>query len=206
MNTTANVANIPAWQNLSLENLEGEIWKPIEGYNGIYEISSVGRIKSSWSGKDRILIAGPNKSGSGYRIVRLFASTKKGKIFAIHQLVAMAFLGHIPCGHKLVINHKNFITTDNRVENLEIVTNRENCSFKHLKSSSKYTGVTWVKEKNKWRSEIYINKKKNHLGYFVNEIDAHQAYQNALNKINNTTTFCAWKKADREFWTLAFKN
>lgn len=103
---------------------------------------------------------------------------------AIHKLVAMAFLNHTPDGTQIfVINHKNFDKMDNRVENLEIVTSRENSNKKHLSSTSKYTGVSWNKNTNKWRADIYINSKLNYLGLFTNEIEASNAYQNALKQI-----------------------
>jgi hypothetical protein len=47
--------------------------------------------------------------------------------------------------------------------------------------SSKYIGVSWYKKYYKWSSQIYISGKLKNLGYFTLEIDAHNAYQNALN-------------------------
>ena len=60
---------------------------------------------------------------------------------SVHQLVAMAFLNHIPCGHKLVVNHINMIKTDNRVENLELITQQENWDkfLETVKDKTKYT-------------------------------------------------------------------
>ena len=95
----------------------------------------------------------------------------------------IAFLNHIPRGLELVVNHKNFIRTDNRVENLEIVTNRENCNKKHLKSSSQYVGVSWAGDRKKWFSSIAIDGKLKNLGRFKTELEAHEAYQNALEKL-----------------------
>lgn len=46
MKTTANVANIPFWQNLSLENLPNEIWKPVKSFENFYEVSNYSRVKS----------------------------------------------------------------------------------------------------------------------------------------------------------------
>lgn len=85
----------------------------------------------------------------------------------------------------MVVNHINFIKTDNRLENLEIVTFRENTSFKHIKHSSKYTGVSYYKSRNKYRARIKIKNKLIDLGWFVNELDASMAYENAVKNLNN---------------------
>jgi len=126
----------------------------------------------------------PYINTTGYYIVGLHCN-KKQKTLKIHKLVAIAFLNHTPCGYKYVINHKDLNKLNNHVDNLEIVTQRENANHKHLNSSSKYTGVSWRKDKNKWCAYIWINKKLNHLGFFINEIEANQAYQNKLKEINN---------------------
>ena len=158
-----------------------EVWKTIKDYPD-YEISNLGRLKSLKFNKERILKL--NINSTGYFTCRL-QNNRKGKTFDLHKLVAIAFLNHIPCGYKLVINHKNFIKIDNRVENLEIVTARENCNLKHIKSSSKYVGVSWEKNNNKWKSMICINGKRTHLGYFINEIDASIKYEQELLKIKS---------------------
>jgi hypothetical protein len=74
----------------------------------------------------------------------------------------------------LVIDHINNNPLDNRKENLRIVTIKENSKNKssHKNSSSKYIGVYWYKQINKWVSKIYINGSQKSLGYFENEIEA----------------------------------
>jgi hypothetical protein len=164
-----------------------EVWKTIEGFEN-YQISNLGNVKSL----SRIIIKKgkkpylskeitikPQLGSTNYLMVRLYdISGNKSK--KIHQLVAIAFLNHKPNGFKLVVNHKNFIRTDNRVENLEIVTMRENGNHKHLKSTSKYTGVHWNKKNKIWYSQIYINGKSKHLGCYALEEDASFAYQKEL--------------------------
>lgn len=156
-----------------------EIWKTIKNYTD-YEVSNLGNIKSLKHGKERILK--PALNSVGYFSVVLCKDFKT-KTFQIHQLVAIEFLNHKQCGYELVINHIDFNKKNNRVENLEIVTARENSNLKHKKSSSKYTGVCWWTKQNRWVSQIVINKKRVFLGYFANEIDAHNAYQNKLNDL-----------------------
>ena len=152
-----------------------EIWKSIEGYEGLYEVSDQGRVM----GIKRGMVLKLSDDNRGYLKVVLCKDGIR-KTRTVHQLVAEAFLGHKPCGMKLVVNHINFNKHDNRPCNLEITTQRENTNKKHLPSSSEHTGVTWYKQNEKWRSQIVINGKLKHLGYFNTEIEAYKAYQKAL--------------------------
>ena len=169
----------------------GEIWKDIPGYEGMYQVSNLGRVKSlpkQWltalGGKrshDGIILKPQRKIG-GYIIVRL-PKDKKYKNFSVHQLVAMAFLNHVPCKQKLVIDHINDIRTDNRLENLQIVTTRENVYKTQGKYSSKYKGVYWNKTSKKWLASIFLDGKNRHIGLFTCELAAGLAYQNKLKEI-----------------------
>lgn len=152
-----------------------ETWKDIPGYEGLYRVSDLGNIINN---KGRLL---KQTKGKCYLKIELWSKKlkQKRKSFSTHQLVAMAFLDHTPCGYELVVDHINNNPLDNRAENLQIITNRENSS-KEKKGSSKYTGVYWNKEKKKWRSVIRINRKSKHLGYFTKEEDASKAYQKKL--------------------------
>jgi len=75
----------------------------------------------------------------------------------------------------------------NNVSNLQLISQRENSSKDRKDGSSQYTGVSWFKKSNKWRSVIYINGKLKHLGLFDNELDASNAYQKTLNDLMNQT-------------------
>ena len=161
-----------------------EQFKNIKGYEGLYQVSNLGRVKSLKYGRERLLNAGLD--GKGYLHVNLYRN-KKPQTLKVHKLVAIAFLNHKPCGHKSVVNHKDFNKLNNVIENLEIVSQRENANQKHLKSTSKYVGVSWDKTRSKWRSQISENGINNILGYFVNEQDASDAYQEVLKLINNIT-------------------
>jgi len=170
--------------------MENEVWKDIEGYEGSYKISSFGNVKSLSritkyknsvrKSKEIILKYALDKGGYRYVVLR---SEGISKVKKIHQLVAIAFLNHKPCGFNLVVNHKDFNRANNYASNLELVTMRENGNLKHIKSSSEYTGVTWRKNRNKWQAMIMIDKKYKYLGCFENEIDAHNAYQKALKEL-----------------------
>ena len=155
--------------------MENEIWKDVIGYEGLYQISSLGNIKS-FKRKKEIMLK-PSIGDRGYYVVTLSNKRK------IHQLVAEAFLNHKSHGMTLVVDHINDNKLDNRVENLQILTQRKNAFKTQGNYSSKYKGVSWFKTRNKWRSGISINGKYKHLGLFNCELSALLAYQNAVNKI-----------------------
>jgi hypothetical protein len=84
----------------------------------------------------------------------------------------------------LVTDHINRNRLDNRKENIRFISHRENDSNKDkTKTTSKYIGVSWCKQRNKWRSFIRINGKQEYLGLFNTEEQAHEAYQYALKGI-----------------------
>lgn len=158
--------------------MKTEIWKDIKGYKGIYLVSNLGRVKSLKFGRERMLKAG---IGKGY--LKVVLQDGKPKSRTIHSLVAEAFLNHTICGMKLVVNHINLNKLDNRVENLEVITQRENANKKHIKNSSEYTGVHWDKKRSKWIAQITIKGKSKHLGTFTNEIEASEKYQEVLMEV-----------------------
>jgi hypothetical protein len=160
-----------------------EIFKDIPGYEKFYQVSNLGSVKSLGNNKKRkekLLKAALNNKG--YYTVSLSKDFKM-KTIQVHQLVAMAFLNHKPHGHKIVVDHINNIKTDNRLENLQLISHRENASKDRKGYSSKYVGVHLCKIVNKWISRIYINGKTKHLGIFDNELLAKKAYQKALNEL-----------------------
>jgi len=170
--------------------MEKEIWKDVPNYEGIYQVSNLGRVKSlsriviSYNGgrliKERIL-----KQSDGWcnYLTVLLCNDGKRKTITVHKLVAIVFLGHIPNGYEKVVDHINNVRTDNRLENLQIITARENCTKDRKKGSSIYIGVCWSKDRKKWISQIRIKNKNKVLGKFDNEIDAHNAYKTALNNL-----------------------
>lgn len=166
-----------------------EEWKDIPEYEGLYKVSNLGNIKSlpklRGSGKGYLMkekLLKQVDDGKGYNKVSLYKNGCQ-KFYSVHALVAMAFLNHKPCGYKLVINHKDLNPKNNTVSNLEIVSQRENSNMKHLKTSSKYVGVSFHKAAKKWTAHIRIGSHKKYIGIFTNEIDAHLAYQKELSNI-----------------------
>ena len=175
---------------------ETEVWKGVPGYEGYYQVSDLGRVRSldrviTYKRGARRLLKGKMLNptmNNGYKQVTL-AMKGRHKAFKFSQLVAMAFLGHKPDGHRLVVDHINGNRSDDRVENLRIVTHRANVStcFRTDNGTlrSEYVGVYWNINSLKWYSHIYYNGINIHLGLFDNETDASNAYQEALSKIKN---------------------
>ena len=101
-----------------------EIWKDVAGYEGKYQVSNQGSIKSlnyRRTGKERLLE--PILLNTGYLIVNLHNNNTR-KIFTVHRLVAQAFIEN-PTGRPC-IDHINTTKTDNRACNLSWVTPKEN--------------------------------------------------------------------------------
>ena len=106
---------------LSLQDLPGEEWRDIEGFEGLYQISNCGRVKSFKC--ERTHIMKPANSGNGYLIVDFKKDGKRTRKF-IHRLVALAFIENV--GDKSDVNHIDGNKQNNRVENLEWATRSEN--------------------------------------------------------------------------------
>lgn len=106
-----------------------EIWKPVVGYEGLYEVSNQGRVKSFMTGGRRngsphILATGNIR---GYRMVMLCKGDgSKPKSALVHRLVALAFLGEPPPVKRPTVNHKNLDKADNHLENLEWLSHAAN--------------------------------------------------------------------------------
>lgn len=164
-----------------------EVWKDIPNYEGYYKISSFGNVKSlnfNRTNKEKKLKL--NINSRGYYTISLWKNKVK-KCVQVHQLVAITFLEHKPLNYEIIVDHINNIKTDNRVENLQLISARENASKDKKNTSNDHTGLHFNKKTNKWYSQIRINNKKIHLGVFETEIEASKFYQNALISIENKT-------------------
>ena len=91
----------------------------------------------------------------------------------------------------VTIDHIDQNTLNNSINNLRISTHQEQqCNKKGKQnSSSKYKGVNWSKSLQKWRASICVNKKRMHIGYYANEIEAAKAYNAAAEKLHGTFAF-----------------
>lgn len=106
----------------NLHNSSQEVWLPVLGFENKYQVSNLGRVKSMCCNKE--MVRKITTTYHGYCCVTLHIGNDKYKNTWVHRLVAEAFIPN-PC-KKLYVNHKNSIRNDNRVENLEWVTAKEN--------------------------------------------------------------------------------
>ena len=98
-----------------------EIWKDIPGYEGVYQVSNMGILRSCHFGREKILKI--SHTSHGYSCASLYINGIQKNIL-MHQIVCAVFLDNRKAFR--CINHKNGIKTDNRVDNLEWCTHREN--------------------------------------------------------------------------------
>jgi hypothetical protein len=161
---------------------------PIIGYEGLYSITSFGRV---WSHLRYV------KNKNGYRTVKAkFLKLKldkdsylcvtlciegNEKTYKVHRLVGIHYIENLDNSPE--VNHKDGVKINNHKDNLEWCTKEENeyhaikNNLKH-KHTSKYYGVTFKKGlKNKpWFAQITVNKKYTHIGCFKTELEAARAY------------------------------
>ena len=147
-----------AYKNLSLEDMKGEVWKDIEGFEGMYQVSNMGRIKSlnrvqkSYNGKclcDLTVKSRILKQTFTRKVYLHVCLAKNGicKTERVHRIVAKAFLPNPD--NKPSVDHKNTITTDNRVENLRWATQKEqinnnNITYERVMKASSKNGKKYI--------------------------------------------------------------
>lgn len=98
-----------------------ETWRPVRGYEGLYQVSDYGDVRSFCSGKVRYMKK--TKYSNGYEYLHLYRDGKS-RHYRVHRLVWEAFNGSIPDGYE--IDHVNGVKDDNRLANLRVVTPKEN--------------------------------------------------------------------------------
>ena len=120
-----------------------EIWKDIEGYEGKYQVSNLGRVRSL----DRVVekrdgttqfihgtIIKPHNKVNGYKVVNLWRQKNSIHMY-VHRLVAIAFIPNP--GNLQEVNHKDEDKTNNHVDNLEWCSHRYNSMYNNLHNRSK---------------------------------------------------------------------
>ena len=134
-----------------------EKWKDVKGYEGLYQVSDLGRIKSFKTSRPKALTVQPDSRG--YLQIGLVKDGKR-KNFKVHRLVAKAFINNE--FNKPQVNHINEDKTDNRAVNLEWVTQSENSNHGSAQLRRKFKMVGKKRENcSEITKKIIETKKKN---------------------------------------------
>jgi hypothetical protein len=178
--------------------MEKEVWKDIEGYEGLYQVSSLGNVKSLGRRKSVAEKGGYYNLGDinlrlgnrrGYKSVTL---CKDGipKPFAVHRLVAFAFLENKE--NKKTVNHINGIKSDNRVDNLEWVSQSEQ-QIHAIKIGLRYKAIGEQSNFSKFKSEDIIKIREMYsTGLFSCE-ELSKKFNTSKNNINSIIHSYTWK-------------
>lgn len=168
--------------------MKKEIWKDAKGYEGKYQVSNEGRVKSlarhqQNHGKlqfrpEEIKI--PSVKDNDYLFTSLWENGK-GKSKYIHRLVSQAFI--LDYSEDLQVNHKDMDRQNNNLDNLEMVSSSKN--HQHAKEfKGKLRGVR--NKGNSWIAHATKEGKYFHIGCFKTALDAYNAYRDFYFKENKT--------------------
>jgi hypothetical protein len=175
--------------------MQNEVWKDIPNYEGFYQVSNFGNVKSlerdiynkngnlHYRQKQKLLSLNISYHYQKVNLHKDFNSKK----YYVHHLVSIVFLNHIPnCSTKLVIDHIDGDKFNNNVNNLQVVSQSINmlkAIKRRCKTTSKYKGVCFDKSRNKWTASTTRNGKYIFLGRFQTEIEAYNKYKQFNNEV-----------------------
>lgn len=158
----------------STEQINTE-WRDVVGYEGIYKISKCGKVMRTDSGR----IRKPSINSEGYYCVSFYNKGKQ-KTLKLHRIIAHAFMGV----SDLFVNHRNGIKTDNRLENLEYITSRENRNH-YMRDKGKFPrGVAF--DQGKYKVNASVNGKITYFGSFDSAEAAHEKYMQVITGLEET--------------------
>lgn len=166
--------------------LEAEIWKPVPGYEGLYEASDQGRVRSldvrvpmRW-GATRIRrgrILRHNITQTGYPSVMLSKSSQQLRV-TVHRIVAVAF-GLVDGGDDAEIDHINRDRADPRLVNLRRATSSQNKRVAPTAGRRKRADAlrgAYLKPSGRWQALVSEEGRQTYLGSFQTELEAHRRY------------------------------
>jgi isocitrate/isopropylmalate dehydrogenase len=176
---------------------ELEIWKDIPDWEGFYQVSNYGRVRSVTRFAPHRKTGFAKRKGVLLKITidklgyckACVTKNNNSKQISVHRAMMSAFIGV----SDLHIDHLNGIKSDNRLENLEYVTNRENTSrYYQSKGKELPTGVT--KRRNNYMAKIVVGGKTWQLGTYRLIQEASDIYQAALADTENIEKYVPKKK------------
>lgn len=168
-------------EDYKVDDLPGEEWRSLVGSNGRYMVSNMGRVKATnfnRTGREKLLVQTIAK-GATQKGYRNFSVVIKGKVTTrnTHIEVWKAFNGRI--GSKMEVNHKDFNKGNNCLNNLELVTHKDN--IKHYYDSlDQGVGYYYKHHGAKWLLFVVINGEKRSMGLFDTLELAQRAHRNAM--------------------------
>ena len=140
------------FNNFTDTELSHEQWRDVDGYDGMYQVSDLGRVRSHKSGEWKVLRA--MKNNKGYLQVQLSKDGKKK--FLVHRLVAQAFIQNDD-ETKAIINHIDECKHNNRVSNLEYCTTQYNVTYNSIQFRKKNSKRPKIKDLYNPELSIYDN-------------------------------------------------
>lgn len=157
-------------------------WRDILGFNGRYQVSNTGEVRS-WlcSSRSKTKTAPNILKSAALKSGHCYISLGRKYKFLVHRLVWEAFKGPIPYGYE--IDHKDRNPQNNCLDNLRLSTRAQNrCNQKVYRidtKSSRFKGVSFDNKRKVWHVYINVSKKRSYLGCYEDEVDAAKAYNTA---------------------------
>lgn len=180
-----------------------EEWRSIEGYENLYEVSILGRVRSldryvdDGKGGTRLLkgrILKPAKDGRGYLFVKLSKDNKQ-KMFRVHRLVYEAFNGKIQEG--MEVNHIDEDKSNNSIKNLNLMTHKENMNWG---TGNERRSTNHINHKSLSKAVLQLDLQGNFLAEYPSQSEAERklgirctAICNALKGWSKTAGGYVWK-------------
>lgn len=168
-------------RRVEAEDKPGELWKPVPGFGDKYEVSNLGRVRSvsrlvvgQRPVVSALLKVKPSTRTLYCMVTMSTGSRGKSVSLLVHRTVAELFIGPRPQG--ATINHKDGDKNNNRCDNLEYVSQSDNCKHFHSELCGK---TRWgvYKRARKWIARIRVGgQKKVSLGHFHDKEEAYEAY------------------------------